>query len=274
MAHGIGWAVVLAGVAAIPALLLPCWLTWTSTTLLALCALDTLWAVLRRSGVAACPRCGARVWNLALSGDSVGSQCRHCHALVETDAGILTLTPEARNAPNTVFGAVLPSGPVDIPALCVTCGAPSTRRRTRKRHKDRPPLDVPHCDAHPPVTLLLTSDPEDVLYARSLRFAQALAARKEQPPRGLHRDTEAAHRDSLALYGGLGFIAFGMGLYGVLVLAEANDVDVSGHTAMLALYLLFGKSALSGIFLSIGATILLFAVLREGRALRHHLGLA
>lgn len=276
MAYEIAWAGVIFAVAAIPVLLLPSWVTWTVSSILALgSGLTTFMLALQRAGFAACPGCGARVWGLSLSRDNVGSQCGQCLRFIESAGGELTLTPEDRIAPASVFGVDVGVGEVDFPDVCAACGAPAARRSTLPRRRGRPGLEVPYCGAHERGARLEAHDHLDVLYARSLAFIRAVAARRGGALVGKDRRAGRARPGAALWEAGFGFgmIGLGFGLYLLLGWAEENEGYIGGRTSMMILYLLLGKKALGGLLASVGTLMLMHWVAAEGEALRRRLGL-
>ncbi|HZX00704.1 MAG TPA: hypothetical protein VFF45_00515 [Bacilli bacterium] len=96
MAHDTGWAAAILVIAALPGVLLPCWLTWAASIAIALMAgVTSIIVTLQHSGVAGCPGCGARIWGLSLSGDNVGKR-PHQEAGAEARVRLLDRCAEAR----------------------------------------------------------------------------------------------------------------------------------------------------------------------------------
>ncbi|MDC3962209.1 hypothetical protein KEG38_50790 [Polyangium jinanense] len=175
LTYDLAWASARLGVAFLPAILFPSWITWTLTVLLVLGVVFLIVAAFMYSYVAACPGCGGLVQGLSLKMDCVGHQCDHCKRFVEVEGGRIVLTPPDRVSDVPSFGVLLRGSPGELPAICCTCGAPSTRMRALVMAGVS--LDIPCCDDHEPSVRLRKAAGRVLLEVASLRFAQALGER-------------------------------------------------------------------------------------------------
>ncbi|MDI1475125.1 hypothetical protein [Polyangium sp. y55x31] len=249
LTYDLAWASVRLGVAFLPAILFPSWLTWTVTVLLVLGVVFLIVAAFMYSYVAACPGCGGTVQGLSQKIDCVGHSCGHCKRFVEVERGRLVLTPPDRASDAPSFGVLLRGSPGELPAICCTCGAPSTR--TQGFAVAGVSLDIPHCDNHEPSARLRKAAGRVRLEVASLRFAQALGERDGLDIVGNDPYSDAPARVPwLSALGGMALTGLGF----VIVRQELPS-----------------KELLAGLAASAGAFVLMHFVVGAGFVVRRRL---
>ncbi|MDI1451494.1 hypothetical protein [Polyangium sp. 6x1] len=251
LSYDLAWAAVRLGVAFVPVILFPSWITWIVAVLLALGVVFLIVAAFMYAYVAACPGCGERVHGLSVKVDCVGHQCPHCKRFVEVEGDKLVLTPPDRASDGPSFGVLLRGSPGELPDICCTCGAPSTRTRALTDTKANVSLDAPVCDNHEPSARLRKAAGRVRLDVASIRFAQALG-----------------ERDGLALVGS--------GPYSeaparVPWISGLGGITLTGLGFVLARQELPFKELFAGIAAGLGAFVLMHFVVGAGFLVRRRI---
>ena len=247
LSYDLAWAAARFGIAFLPVILFPSWITWIVAVLLALGVVFLIVAAFMYSYAATCPGCGGLVLGLSKL-DCVGHQCGHCKRFVEVERGDLVLTPPDRATDTPSFGVVLRGSPGELPAICCTCGAPATRTRAYVDGKTGVSLDIPHCHSHEPSARLRKVAGQVRLDVASLGFARALGERDGLDLVGSGPYSEAPAR--VPWMSGLGGLAF-TGLGFVIVRQELPS-----------------KELLAGAAAGIGAFVLMHFVVGAGFRVR------
>jgi hypothetical protein len=267
--------VLLFAVAAIPVVVLPSWLTWIASILMAVVALGMFIVAFTLPGAADCPGCGKRLFGLDVGGDNIGHQCDRCLLFVCSDGGELVPTPERWSGLIPVFGVLVGASPGAPPELCCVCAAPATRKLPLQKDKG-PYLDMPHCAEHEDGARLGKHGKRDLVLVRSLAFARAWAEEHGHALVGNNRhDAEQVTRIPwLHGLGAVGMLAFGIGVHALLTRVEQSGGPVAGHSGLAVIYNLVGKKVLAGAFIILGASAIQGFVMRIAAVMRKRWGLA
>lgn len=247
LTYDLTWAGVRLGVALLPVILFPSWLTWPITVLLVLGVAALVAAAFTYSYVATCPGCGGLIPSLSARLDCVGHQCPHCKRFVEVEGGKLVLTPPDRVDTVPSFAIVLRGSPGELPALCCNCGAPATGTRALVDRKTGLSLDVPHCGGHEPSARLRKTGGLVRLEVGSLRFARALG-----------------ERDGLDVVGTGPFSEVPKFPW----ISGAAGILLTGVGVRVVTYEVPAKQLVAGLFVSLGALALMHFVVAAGFLLR------
>ncbi|TKD05021.1 hypothetical protein [Polyangium fumosum] len=247
LVYDLGWAGARFGVAFLPVILFPSWITWIVAVLLALGVVFLIVAAFMYSYAAACPACGGLVLGLSQR-DCAGYQCGHCKRFVEVERGDLVLTPPDRVDDTPSFGVVLRGSPGELPAICCTCGAPAARTRAYADARVGVSLAIPHCERHEPSVRLRKVAGHVRLDVASLRFARALGERDGLELVGSGPYSEAPARVPwISGLGGLGFLGLGF----LIMRLELSS-----------------KGLLAGVAAGVGAFVLMHFVVGAGFLVR------
>jgi len=251
LAYDLVWVVLRVGVAVVPALLMPSWVTWIVSAWLVIGVLFLLYAAFSFSFVAACPCCGALVDGVSRRMDCVGYQCQACKRFIEQKDGELVPTPDDRKDVAPAFGVLLKDASLTLPDRCCACDGKATRTLEVSAGKSGPTLAMPHCDMHEGGARLRKTGDELQLTVRSFAYAREIAEKEGLELVGTNRDAEQPTR--------------------IPWLAGAGGVAVMVLFAIFAAKM--GGGIVAGIMVSLGAMAVMKFVADAGFLLRKRMGL-